>query len=192
MTVPEVGSKASDSELEIELYKSLRGEIVGYIEKVPALWLQKFVLIGSVVAFLVANRGSLDGSGQLLIVAIVAIPIISVLLDVKIGEYALHARIVSLFIHERFRGSPLAAEWESTLWGDVGPAEIRSLVRMRSLMTAVVTTVPTILLILLAGLALDQIRNPGASLFLSLSIAASILYVLSGVFMWYKIWPRKL
>jgi hypothetical protein len=83
----------------------------------------------------------------------------------------------------------LAAEWESTLWGDHGTAEILSLVKLRSLMTAVVTVVPIIILILLAGLALDQTQN-SASLFLYLSIAAATIYTLGGLFLRYRIWPR--
>ena len=187
-----VEDKAMYSEIDMELYKSLRSEAMGYVEKVPALWLQKFVLIGSAIAFLVAERGNFDGSGNLLVLSVIAIPIISVLLDVKIGEYGLHARIISKFIRKRFGASPLTAEWEATLWGDHDndPAGVISLVKLRSLMTAVVTAVPTVILILLAGLALDQIKDT-APLFSALSVAASVLYVLGGLLMWYRIWPRE-
>ena len=51
-------------ELVVELYKSLRSEASIYIEKVPALWLQKFILVGALLAFLLSGRtycGSVSG-----------------------------------------------------------------------------------------------------------------------------------
>jgi len=88
------------------------------------------------------------------------------------------------------RSRRLAAGAESTLWGDQGAKEIRSLVKLRSLMTAVVTTVLTLILILLAGAALDQLRDSGL-MFVCLSAAASAVYILGGIYMWYKVWPRR-
>jgi hypothetical protein len=182
--------KAADPNLQLELYKSLRAEIAGYVEKVPALWLQKFVLVGAVIAFILANKGELSGSGNLLTAAILAIPVLAVLLDAKIGEYALHARAVSRFIQDSFEGS-VAAEWESTLWGDQGNSEIISLVKLRSLMTAVVTAIPTIILIVVAGLAVDEIRGSRSSIFIWLSVAGAVAYILGGIFMWRIVWPRR-
>jgi cation transporter-like permease len=179
-----------DSDLRLELYKSLRSEVVGYVEKVPALWLQKFALVGAVIAFIVANRGELLGSGKLLIAAILAIPVLAVLLDAKIGEYGLHARSISRFIHSNFRDS-VVAEWESTLWGDQGDSEIISIVRLRSLMTAVVTAIPTIILIIVAGLAVDEVRASGAPTFTFISIAAAIAYTLGGILTWRVVWPSR-
>ena len=40
-----------DERMELELYKSLRAEAAGYIEKIPALWSQKFLLVGATVTF---------------------------------------------------------------------------------------------------------------------------------------------
>src|SRR3954465_6907065 len=98
-------TKPSESDLQFELYKSLRAELVGYVEKVPALWLQKFVLVGGVIAFIATHQGPLEGSDALLTAAIVAIPILSILLDAKIGEYGLHARVISTFIRTNFADS---------------------------------------------------------------------------------------
>jgi len=179
-----------DSDLRLELYKSLRSEVVGYVEKVPALWLQKFALVGAVIAFILANRGELLGSGKLLIAAISAVPVLAVLLDAKIGEYGLHARSVSRFIHSNFR-DPVVAEWESTLWGDQGDSETISIVRLRSLLTAVVTAIPTIILIVVAGLAVDEVRASGASTFTFISIAAAVVYILGGILIWRVVWPNR-
>lgn len=184
--------KTADSDLRLELYKSLRAEVVGYVEKVPALWLQKFVLVGAVIAFILANSGKLtgSGSGKLLIPAILAIPVLAVLLDAKIGEYGLHARAISRFIQGRF-GDSLAAEWEATLWGDQGYSEIISLVKVRSLMTAVVTATPTIILIIVAGLAVDEVRGSQPPIFIYLAIVGAIAYIGGGIFMWRIVWPKQ-
>jgi hypothetical protein len=181
--------KDANPELRLELYKSLRAEVVGYVEKVPGLWLQKFALVGSVVAFILVNKGQLTGSSNLLIAAILAIPVLAVLLDAKIGEYGLHARAVSRFIQESF-GDSVVREWEATLWGDRGDAETKSLVKLRSLMTAVVTATPTIILIIVAGLAVDEVREPKPALFIYLSVASAVAYVLGGIFVWRLVWPK--
>jgi hypothetical protein len=41
--------------LKVELYKTLRKESSTYIDKIPALWLQKFVLIGLMLALLLTR-----------------------------------------------------------------------------------------------------------------------------------------
>jgi hypothetical protein len=50
----------------LELYKSLRAEGAGYIERIPGLWWQKFILVGGIVAFVLAEDLKLDrlGGGQ--------------------------------------------------------------------------------------------------------------------------------
>jgi hypothetical protein len=183
-------SQTADPELRLELYKNLRAEAASYVEKVPALWLQKFVLVGSVIAFILVHDGQLTGSGGLLVAAISAIPILAILLDAKIAEYGLHARVVSKFLGARF-GDSVAKEWESTLWGDHGDKKIISLVKLRSLMTAIVTTSPTVILIIVAGLAIDVVRGHGSPLVVYLSVAVAILYIVGGVFIWRIVWPRR-
>lgn len=188
-----------DSDLQLELYKSLRAELVSYVEKVPALWLQKFILVGGVIAFIVTNRGPLRGSNELLIAAIVTIPILSVLLDAKIGEYGLHARAISAFIRTHFADSPGVAKWESTLWGDGGDADVLSLVKLRSLITVVVTVVPTTVLIVVSGMAIDDVLSRGSDaslntrppLFSFLALLIAAVYILGSVVMWYKVWPSR-
>lgn len=190
-------AKVFESEIRLELYKSLRAEVVSYVEKVPALWLQKFVLVGGVVAFIVTNRGPLKGSNDLLTAAILVIPILAILLDAKMAEYALHARAVSNFIRTSFPGPSVAANWESTLWGDQGTLEMISLVKLRSLMTAVVTAVPTIILIIVSGLAVDDVRGRGVpsdsreATFFYWALLISVVYVLVATVMWYKVWPGR-
>jgi hypothetical protein len=195
--MPSKPNTPEDADIRLELYKSLRAEITGYVEKVPALWLQKFVLVGGVIAFIVTNHGSLGGSGDLLIFAILAIPVLAILLDAKIGEYGLHARAASMFIRDHFADSTVATKWESTLWGDQGTRETVRIVKLRSLMTAVVTAVPTIILIIVAGLAIDEIHQrshptPVSSpTFFYLSLLGAIAYILGVIVIWHVIW-RKL
>lgn len=196
--MPSELTKPADLDLQLELYKSLRAELVGYVERVPALWLQKFVLVGGVIAFIVTNQEPLKGSNELLTAAIVAIPILSILLDAKIGEYGLHARAISTFIGTHFEDSTIVAKWESALWGDGGDSKIKSLVKLRSLITVAVTVVPTIVLIIVSGMAVDDVLSRGSaansksSLFFYLALLAALAYILGGILMWYKVWPGRL
>jgi hypothetical protein len=188
MTNLESDSSKAESVIRLELYKSLRSEVAGYVEKVPGLWLQKFLLVGAVIAFLVTNHDKLKDSGDLLIASVLSIPILAVLLDAKIVEYGLHARAISMFIRNSFDNSE-AADWESTLWGDKGPEDIVSLVRLRSITTVVVTAVPTIVLIILSGLAIDEMRSPKVRLFVYFSALLSAIYALVTIYAWRRVWP---
>jgi hypothetical protein len=47
--------KPGDEQLRLELYKALIEESRAHREKVSALWLQKFALLGAMIAFLVTQ-----------------------------------------------------------------------------------------------------------------------------------------
>jgi CRISPR/Cas system CMR-associated protein Cmr5 small subunit len=134
---------ASDP-LTVELYKSLRTECASYIEKIPGLWLQKFTLVGATVAFIVTQGERLDtmtsNSAMLNALAISIVPILAILIDVRTLEYGLHARAISLFISENFTAPEVLAKWEETLWRSDGGL---SPVVLRSLLSVIVTVVPT-------------------------------------------------
>jgi hypothetical protein len=191
---PHESISAPDEDFSLELYKSLRGEIVGYIEKVPAIWLQKFTLVGAVIAFLLTHHESFgnvafDSAPDLMGAAILAIPILAILLDAKAIEYSLHARAISRFIEKNFDKSPIVAEWESNLWGDRGDPGVTSLVKMRSRMTGLVTSTPTIVIIGLAVRALYALG--GAETYILILLLISLLYLLGGVYIWRLIWPKR-
>ncbi|HEU4451964.1 MAG TPA: hypothetical protein VFR81_02855, partial [Longimicrobium sp.] len=102
--------------LRLELYKSLRGEVTLYVEKVPGLWLQKFVLVGGMIAFLIGRHEDIAAAeaGSLLMgAAILAIPVLAALLDAKILEYVLHARAVSRFIARHYESPRVLSDWEA-------------------------------------------------------------------------------
>src|SRR5262245_30908658 len=54
MSDPSTEDPAQDYTLE--LYKSLRSESAMYIKEVPAIWLQKFILAGAMIAFLLTQH----------------------------------------------------------------------------------------------------------------------------------------
>jgi hypothetical protein len=139
-------------EIRDHLYATLRAEARSYIEKAPALWLQKFALIGGLIAFLLTQRKSLGGEDlpDLFLVGIVALPLLSMLLDAKIMEYGLHAYAISTFLAEEYAADPIAGKWERTLWGHE-PGQIQDLIRIRSWTTVATTVLPTVLLTLMAG-----------------------------------------
>jgi hypothetical protein len=90
--------------LEDELYKSLLEESKLYREKVSTIWLQKFTLLGGVIAFAVAhNKITTSVDQYLLRAAIVALPVTAILLDIKLGEFGIHANVIDHFIKRHFR-----------------------------------------------------------------------------------------
>jgi len=185
-----------NEDLSLELYKSLRGEVVGYIEKIPAIWLQKFTLVGAVIAFLVINYKKLGTAAEgdprdLLGAAMLAIPILAVLLDSKAVEYSLHARAISKFIQKNFRNPSVLAAWESTLWGDLGEQDIMPIVRLRSWMTSIVTSAPTILLIALAAAAIDRVYGGIPRTYIVVLVFLLAFYVIGGLYVRQLIWPKQ-
>jgi hypothetical protein len=184
-------AKDHSSDFRLELYKSLRAEVAGYVEKIPGLWLQKFILVGAVIAFLVTNHDKLKGSGGLLTASILSIPVLAVLLDAKIVEYGLHARAMSMFIRSSFRDSPVLGEWESALWGEAGGKAIQSMVRLRSVTTVVVTAIPTIVLVILSGLAVDEIRSSHSGAFIYGAVVVSAIYILVTIWACLLVWRTQ-
>src|SRR5205085_11685123 len=119
--------------IDIELYRSLRAEEVSYVEKVTALWLQKFTLVGAAIAALFLkdfNSVSNLPGGIVRISAVFAIPVLSALIDAKILEYGLHARTISRFLRRHSTKDSFEAEWERLLWGDDGDRDDLKVVRL--------------------------------------------------------------
>ena len=165
-----------ESDFEFSLYESLRDEVEQYLHRVPALWLQKFVLLGAVAAFLLTNRGDIaavGGASTGMLVGSFLVALISMLIDLKILEYGIHARIISAFIETRFNEPPVLRDWERTLWG-YGSAQSRALVRIRSWTTVLVTAVPTVVVLgLVAWLLFIQLQHWGAP---TMVTALAVLY----------------
>jgi len=162
------------SELDIELYKSLRAEASGYVEKVPALWLQKFVLVGAVIAFLVSEPlSNIKGSETTLgLAAIATLPVLAMLLDAKMFEYALHARAISVFIAQHFGADTPVADWERAMWSDAGTPAVLRLTRIRSLATWMATATPTIVILLAAALVIEHVLGNGARTWVPATVIA--------------------
>jgi len=178
---------------DLELYKNLRQEAAAYLEKVPALWLQKFVFAGAVLTFVVTAPADLSTLGrpsrELVIAGFICVPLLALLLDVKIFEYSLHARAISRFIQNQFRGVPRVVAWENALWGGGSQPEVSRLTRYRSAATVAVTLVSTAVLIVLSGVIVSSLAYNS---FVALLIAAlvAIAYVGAGLWAAFLIWPR--
>lgn len=179
-------------QIGVELYKSLRAEEASYLEKVPALWLQKFTLVGAMIAFVLTKYRDLTPvgtqGGALLIAAVCAIPVLAILLDAKILEYGLHARAISRFVHRHTETGSVEASWEAFLWGDKGDARDLALVRLRSAMTVIVTAVPTSLIIILAGCIVGSI-SPYWWQSVAAGSATAIVYIAGTVVCARQVWP---
>jgi hypothetical protein len=181
-----------DSAYELELYKSLRHEAVAYLEKIPAVWLQKFVFAGGVLAFILAKPVEAPAfasrANDVMIAGFLCIPLLAMVLDVKIFEYSLHARAISRFIETQFADLPKIAAWEAALWGG-GEREIATLARYRSSATVAVTLVSTAVLIVLAGTVIASLVQHPAWV-LTVAWIAAAAYVVIGILLAIVIWPR--
>jgi len=181
-----------DSVISLELYKSLRAEAASYVEKVPGLWLQKLTLCGGMIAFLVIKYPELSAGivkGRALVAAaVLAVPVLAILIDAKILEYGLHARAVSRFIRQHVENASAAAKWEDYLWGDGGDAIGMRLVRLRSATTVIVTAVPTAGLIVLAGFVMGAISEH-TMVWVGASAALGMFYVAATIMFAVRIWP---
>jgi len=110
----------SESALDVELYKHLRAESHHYLTQIPDLWVKKLTLLSVLVTTLLFNK-DLPGDyrGPALVFVLVALPIFSALLDAKVLEFALQARLISRFIEREFALDGSKAErWERVLWGN--------------------------------------------------------------------------
>jgi len=140
--------------LRDDLYKSLVDESKTYREKVSTIWLQKFTMLGAIIAFAATQRDSAGQNHLLVGAAILSLPLVAILLDVKLGEFGVHARIIDDFIIRNYPDPPILGEWERTKWGitdELGPD--RMLVRYRSVATVAVTVIPTCIIAVLSALA---------------------------------------
>lgn len=181
-----------EGEFELELYKLLKAESSGYADKLQAIWLQKFVLVGAVIAFLATAQEKLPQSGQNLIVAsaALAIPVLSALLDAKIMEFGLYSRSVSRFIATHYADIDTVVAWEAALWGSSASEVDRSLFRVRSLTTVLTAVVPTMVTCLLSAVVLGAVTGRNA-VCLSLGLGACLLYAGVTWLAWTLVWNKS-
>jgi len=181
-------------EFDLELYKSLRAESAVYLEKVPALWLQKFILIGGLLAFLLTQNESFevvgdgDAADSAFDVALLAIPVLACLLDAKIMEYGLHARVISEFVENAFPFER-SKHWERTLWGYSDRHFERQLVKLRSATTVLVTVAPTTLIVMLDSILL-YVRRENAWIMIA-GVVFSLAYMSVAIFAVRMVWPSR-
>ena len=169
--------------LDDELYKSLLDESKLYREKVSTIWLQKFTLLGGVIVFAAAQSQLPTGKNpQLIMAAILALPVIAVLLDIKLGEFGIHANVIDHFLRRHYRDPAVLAEWQRTNWGRGSDGTDRRLIRMRSILTVAVTVIPTCLIAVLAAMAVKSLPGlPVPDDLMTITFWFCGLYVLAGI-----------
>ncbi len=185
----ELKQEGNPDQYSLELYKNLRAEVVTYMSRVPGLWLQKFLLVGGVIAFSLAGDIGADYKRLSFIGGLSVIPILAVLLDAKMLEYGLHARAISLFIAERYTSPVVIPEWERLLWGEGQEGLPRRLTRVRSFVTLLVTVAPTIAIIVLSGALLESMSEIKYASILSVALGGA--YLIGSVIIWGVMGPRS-
>ena len=178
------------SDLQVELYKHLKGESSTYIQEIPKIWLQKFFLIGGLVAFIFTNQNIPQASSYLIALGVAAIPILALLLDAKILEFGLHSRLISRFVSDTFRNDAALVGWEELFWGNRGPERDLWLARVRSFTTVIIVVVPTCVLIILSTAVLDRLYVMKFPVFIIIGGVVCFVYLLLSIYIWKLIWPK--
>jgi len=169
--------------LEDDLYKALLEESKLYREKVSTIWMQKFTLLGAIIVFAATQSQLATGRNLgLVMAAILSLPLIAVLLDIKVGEFGVHANVIDHFVKRHYREPAVLAEWESTKWGVGRDKNDRVLIRIRSILTLAVTVIPTCVIAVLSSLAIESLPNltpPGY--LMPITIGFCVFYILAGI-----------
>jgi hypothetical protein len=181
---------ADPANLDVELHELLKSESSSYFEKLQAIWLQKFVPVGAVVAFLVTNYDKLPQLDDVAVVhaGVLAVPILSVLLDAKIMEFSLHTRAISRFIENQFSGAARQIKWEAPVCGTAGPEDQLGFARLRSLATALTAVVPPMVISILASIVLGELTHQ--PLWLGVGAGRCLAYGAVALFALITMWPR--
>jgi hypothetical protein len=181
-----------------ELYKSLLAEGQGYLGKMAGLWLQKLVLVGGVMVFLLGHREDpekwerwMQAPGpvqDVLALATLALPLLALLLDLKHAEYAIQARAISRFVRRAFGDVPVVRDWEESNWGDAGGPSDRLLPWLRSLASASAAALPTLALTYLA-LAVVGWRFHVPGLMWVVGVLVTLAACVGSWVFWRLLWP---
>lgn len=175
--------------LRVELYKHLKAESSTYIQEIPKIWLQKFFLIGGVVAFILTKQDIPRAGSYVVALGVAAIPVLALLLDAKMLEFGLHSRLISRFVSDAYRQDAAVARWEELFWGVGGPPRDLTLARVRSFTTVVIVVVPTCVVILLSAAVLDRLYATDFHLFTCAGAAVCLAYLAFSVYVWRLVWP---
>ena len=182
--------EAAFSDLQVELYKHLKGESSTYIQEIPKIWLQKFILIGGIIAFIFTNQNIPQAASYLIALGVAAIPVLALLLDAKILEFGLHSRLISRFVSDTFQNDAALTGWEELFWGIKGPERDLWLARVRSFTTVIIVVIPTCVIIILSTAVLDQLYVMKFPIFISIGGAVCFVYLLLSIYIWKLIWPK--
>jgi hypothetical protein len=144
-----------------DLYKSLLDESKLYREKVSTIWLQKFTMLGAIIVFAAVHSESASKNPSLIAAALISLPVIAVLLDIKLAEFGIHANVIDHFVMRNYTDPPVLADWEKTKWGLGRKTEDWALVRLRSIATVAVTVIPTCIIAVLSALAVQPFLAGG-------------------------------
>ena len=179
--------------IDAELYKSLRAEAQLYLEKVPTFWLQKFATMGAIIALGITqglwtppSDVKIEVYRDLIGGLMGAVVVAAMMIDAKIAEFGLHALIVSRFLRREFSVSTKLVAWEKELWSTKG------LTRIRSVLTLLTMTLPTVLVWLVAFLVLSSINDQTSWLLLvrTFLVVAILAYVGAGLWLTPGVWKK--
>lgn len=107
-----MGDSKPDDELVTKLQADYSSQV---LERLPALWWQKFTVVGATVAFILGKDLWLSNQ-NLILLAAVSLPLIACLIDLKSAEYAVNSRMIADHVAENDALWPNHAAWYRRAW----------------------------------------------------------------------------
>jgi hypothetical protein len=160
---------------------TLRAEYVAYNERLSSVWMQKLAIVGAMIAFSLQTVG--QPVGVLRVGAWIAVPVVSVLVDMKLFEFALHSRVVSEFLVRTAPPSVMFDDvWERVLWGFAGGERAKRLVALRNFFTVCTSSASTLIVGAMAALMIIETERERSSVIIPAACILGGMYLIGTIF----------
>lgn len=181
-------------EFKLEAYKELRCEFKDYQLLTQKLWTYKFAVIGAVISIAVFNDKIMDNQQMeeitqhigitIPLLGILILPLLSLMIDFKLLQLALHVKRISDFIAENFKDIPIIKAWEVASWSGNRAKMIGYI--------EVISSVGTSILILTSCFTLVGFTNPNLTLYLVIIGLILLVPTIIAVLLFYpQLWKTE-
>ena len=172
-------------EFDKEVYKELRGEYKQFIFLIHKLWSYKFAVVGSVITIAVFHEDILGIEREigldLTIFGLIALPIISLLIDLKAFEIGLHIKTISDFLSENFSEIQIVQAWEKHKWTSKAS-------KRRSIINFITSVGTSILILIICFTMIGTLKPEWIGILVLGGVIMSIIPIAVGTIFYYRIW----
>ena len=172
-------------EFEKEVYKELKAEYKQFNLLIHKLWSYKFAVVGSVITIAVFHEDILGIEKEIgfdiAIFGLLALPVISLLIDLKTFEIGLHIKVMSDFLSENFTDVPMVQAWEKYKWTNTTS-------KQRSIVNFISTVGTSILILIICFTMIGTMKREWIGYLIMGGIILTIIPILVGTIFYYRIW----